>query len=92
MISEQIKNEFFLELCQKHEEIENPYLDIINLKINKYFFTEKDSNSYYEVKYKFNLTSRIDEKIFKEVSRTKIFFHNEFIHIIRDKRISKLLE
>jgi len=91
MISDLLKKEYFLELCQKHEELENPYLDINDLKINKYFFIEKDKKSYFEVKYQFKLTSRINNKIYKELNKTKIFFYDDLISTIRDERLSLIL-
>ena len=91
MISDQIKNEFFLELCQKHEEIEHPYLDVNNLTINKYFLSTGDKK-YFDVKYSFDLTSRIDKKVFMNCSKTKIFMYDKIISYLRDKRIEELLD
>ncbi len=86
-----MKNEFFLEFCQKHEENQNPHLDIKDLKINKYFFTENEKRSYFEVKYQFTLTSRKDSNVYQELNRTKIFFYDDFISIIRERRLNDLL-
>ena len=91
MISEVIKNQFFLEMCQKHEEGENPYLDIKDLKINKYFFTENGKRAYFEVKYQFKLTSRMNSNVYQELNRTKMFFYDDLISTIRERRLDNLL-
>jgi hypothetical protein len=91
MISDLIKREYFLELCQKHEELENPYLDVNNLHINKYFLSDGDKK-YFEIKYSFDLTSRIDKGVSMNCSKTKIFMYDKIISDLRNKRIEELLD
>ena len=42
--------------------------------------------------YSFDLTSRIDKKVFMNCSKTKIFMYDKIISYLRDKRIEELLD
>ena len=86
-MNKEIIEQYIYEICYKKASVENPYLDIKDLRIE----TLNILGDNVEVLYYFNLTSRQDPKVKMEIKRTYKFTKKRLIPYLRDERLKKLL-